>query len=413
MAQVDAEAWDRTRNPWIVLQDISAARLQALAADRPSSRELRTACGHAAPRLSRSARAGFTAHGAGGLARRGLFQHGVRARRGIAALCRRALASLPATFSRRRAISASGDRHRSALSRGLFPPDHRRRRRTARGLSVQRPGHRCRSSRRRARTGPGCAFALDLPGRTVSAARLAGAGRARQALSLDANDPLNSPADRGITGKLYDAGTEIRVMQEIVLGIAGWRVVEALAPQVEICHINEGHAAFAVLERARAYMRRCAACRSGRPCGQRAPAMSSPPTPRLRRVRPVSGRRISLAKHARYVDGFLAESGIELRRNVGARAAPDPDDASEPFNMAYLAMRGSMQSFWRQPAARPRSAGASFSRCFRAGRRARCRSATSPTAFMSRAGIPGRRSVSGPTPAARNDGAACPMPCLN
>ena len=64
---------------------------------------------------------------------------------------------------------------------------------------------------------------------------------------LDANDPLNSPADRGITGKLYATGTEIRLLQEIILGVGGWRVVEALAPEIEICHMNEGHAAFAVL----------------------------------------------------------------------------------------------------------------------------------------------------------------------
>jgi glycogen phosphorylase len=49
---------------------------------------------------------------------------------------------------------------------------------------------------------------------------------------LDSNDPRNSPADRGITGKLYDAESEIRVPQEIVLGVAGWRAVEVLAPAV-------------------------------------------------------------------------------------------------------------------------------------------------------------------------------------
>src|SRR5438552_1937683 len=68
---------------------------------------------------------------------------------------------------------------------------------------------------------------------------------------LDSNDPLNSPADRGITAKLYGGGSEARLMQEIVLGVGGWRVVEALHPDTEICHINEGHAAFAIIERAR------------------------------------------------------------------------------------------------------------------------------------------------------------------
>ena len=68
---------------------------------------------------------------------------------------------------------------------------------------------------------------------------------------LDSNDGLNSPSDRGITAKLYGGGSEIRLMQEIVLGVGGWRVVEALHPEIEICHVNEGHAAFAIIERAR------------------------------------------------------------------------------------------------------------------------------------------------------------------
>ena len=42
--------------------------------------------------------------------------------------------------------------------------------------------------------------------------------------------------------------------QELVLGIGGWRVLRALGLQPEVCHLNEGHAAFAVLERARSYM---------------------------------------------------------------------------------------------------------------------------------------------------------------
>ena len=72
---------------------------------------------------------------------------------------------------------------------------------------------------------------LDLPGRTVSLrVWQAQVGRIRLYL-LDANDQVNGPADRGITGKLYDAGNEIRILQEIVLGVAGWRTVEALAPR--------------------------------------------------------------------------------------------------------------------------------------------------------------------------------------
>ncbi len=43
-------------------------------------------------------------------------------------------------------------------------------------------------------------------------------------------------------------------MQEVVLGIGGWRLLAALGIEPEVCHLNEGHAAFAVLERARSFM---------------------------------------------------------------------------------------------------------------------------------------------------------------
>ena len=48
---------------------------------------------------------------------------------------------------------------------------------------------------------------------------------------LDSNDPLNGPVDRGITGKLYGGGDEMRLLQEIVLGIGGWRAIEAVEPE--------------------------------------------------------------------------------------------------------------------------------------------------------------------------------------
>ena len=43
-------------------------------------------------------------------------------------------------------------------------------------------------------------------------------------------------------------------MQEIALGIGGWRLIEKLGLEIDICHLNEGHAAFVTLERARSHM---------------------------------------------------------------------------------------------------------------------------------------------------------------
>jgi starch phosphorylase len=71
---------------------------------------------------------------------------------------------------------------------------------------------------------------------------------------LDANDFANTAAHRGITSELYGGDAEMRLKQEIVLGIGGWRLLRELGLNPEVCHLNEGHAAFAVLERARYYM---------------------------------------------------------------------------------------------------------------------------------------------------------------
>jgi starch phosphorylase len=68
---------------------------------------------------------------------------------------------------------------------------------------------------------------------------------------LDTNIPENAPADRDITSKLYGTGTELRIKQEIVLGIGGVRALEAMNVPVTVFHMNEGHAAFLALERIR------------------------------------------------------------------------------------------------------------------------------------------------------------------
>ena len=77
-------------------------------------------------------------------------------------------------------------------------------------------------------------------------------GRTRLYL-LDSNDPANFPPHRGITSELYGGDPELRLKQELVLGIGGYRLLEALGIKPEVCHLNESHAAFVVLERARQY----------------------------------------------------------------------------------------------------------------------------------------------------------------
>jgi starch phosphorylase len=68
---------------------------------------------------------------------------------------------------------------------------------------------------------------------------------------LDSNHPANTPTDRGITAQLYGGNDEVRLQQELALGVGGHRALRALGITPRVCHLNEGHAAFAALERAR------------------------------------------------------------------------------------------------------------------------------------------------------------------
>ncbi len=68
---------------------------------------------------------------------------------------------------------------------------------------------------------------------------------------LDTNVEENEPQDRQLSARLYIADRELRIQQEIVLGIGGTRVLRALGVKPAIWHANEGHAAFVMLERAR------------------------------------------------------------------------------------------------------------------------------------------------------------------
>jgi len=179
---------------------------------------------------------------------------------------------------------------------------------------------------------------LELPGRVIQLrVWQATVGRVKLYL-LDSNGPLNSPADRGITAKLYGGGSEIRLMQEIILGVGGWRIVEALRPNVEICHINEGHAAFAIIERARqlavkaklSFWEALWATRAGNVFTTHTPVAAGFDT----------FRPDLLRKYLPYVEGELAGHGVTLEDIIGLGRI-DPENPDEAFNVAYLAQRGS------------------------------------------------------------------------
>jgi len=96
---------------------------------------------------------------------------------------------------------------------------------------------------------------IDLPGRIVQAAVWKAQVGKVPVLMLDTDIPLNDPADRPITSMLYVRGREMRLCQEIVLGVGGVRAIRALGIHPSAWHMNEGHVAFLGLERARERVR--------------------------------------------------------------------------------------------------------------------------------------------------------------
>ena len=92
---------------------------------------------------------------------------------------------------------------------------------------------------------------VDLPGRTVYAKvwRIQ-VGRIPIFL-MDTDVPRNAPQDRELSARLYGGDREMRISQEVVLGIGGVRAVRALGYNPAVWHMNEGHSAFLGLERIR------------------------------------------------------------------------------------------------------------------------------------------------------------------
>ena len=156
---------------------------------------------------------------------------------------------------------------------------------------------------------------------------------------LDTNDSANLPTHRGIASELYGGGPELRVQQEMVLGMAGWRLLSALDLRPEVCHLNEGHAAFVVRERALAYMQEHDQPFDVALTVTRAGNLFTTHTP-------VEAGFDRFPREL--IEQYLREyAEHELRiqfEDLMALGRGNPDDRSEPFNVAYLALRGSSRT---------------------------------------------------------------------
>ena len=153
---------------------------------------------------------------------------------------------------------------------------------------------------------------------------------------LDSNDPANFPVRRGITSELYGGSLELRLNQELALGIGGWRLLNALGIKPEVCHLNEGHAAFAVLERARTFMEE-----TGQPFEVALTATRAGNLFTTHTAVPAGFDRFAPPLIEQYLGSYAQNKlGISLN-DLLALGRQNPGDSLEPFNMAYLAVRGS------------------------------------------------------------------------
>ena len=177
---------------------------------------------------------------------------------------------------------------------------------------------------------------IELPGYSVWLRTwLVQVGRIKLYL-LDSNDAANFPIHRGITSELYGGGPELRLKQEMVLGIGGWRLLKALGIHAEVCHLNEGHAAFAILERAADFMEN-----TGQPFDN---AMTSTRPGNIFTTHTAVAAGFDLFS-PNLIDQYMGEYaekklGIS-RQQLLTLGRADALNQSEKFNMAYLAIRGS------------------------------------------------------------------------
>src|SRR5271156_5129017 len=172
-------------------------------------------------------------------------------------------------------------------------------------------------------------FQLDLPGHPIWILTWkVQVGRLTLYL-LDSNDAANYPAYRVITGELYGGGPETRLQQELLLGIGGWRLLAALGMEPEVCHLNEGHAAFAVLERARSFMQENAQPFEVALAATRAGNLFTTHT-----AVAAGFDRFDPSLIDQYLGRYAQEKlGVSLH-DLLALGRQNPNDSSESFNMA-------------------------------------------------------------------------------
>src|ERR1700719_1728161 len=332
--QLDAVLWDLTHNPWVVLQTVSREKLQRVLADPDFRKNVDD--------LVQARRDAAEAHA--------WFQqtYSQSPLRSVAYFSMEFMLSEALPIYSGGLGNVAGDQLKAASDLGvpvigvglLYQQGYFRQVIDKDGVQqalfpYNDPGQLPITPLRQA-NGEWLRLEIALPGYSVwLRAWQVQVGRVKLYL-LDSNDAANFPAHRGITSELYGGGPELRLKQELLLGIGGWRLLSALGIKPEVCHLNEGHAAFAVLERARGFMEES---------GERFEvALAATRVGNLFTTHTAVNAgfdRFAPALIEQYLGGYAERKlGISIQ-DLMALGRQNPADSHEDFNMAYLALRGS------------------------------------------------------------------------
>ena len=332
--RLDAELFEQTHSPWGVLQSVSRQRVEELMRDPVFRGEVEALL--EARRVAESSAAWFQQ------------QHDNAALGGVAYFSMEYMLSEALPIYSGGLGNVAGDQLKAAGDLGvpvvavglLYQQGYFRQIIDRDGLQqavfpYNDPGQLPIMPVRRA-NGEWLRFQLELPGYPVWIRTWqVRVGRLRLYL-LDSNDSANYPVYRGITSELYGGNQELRLQQEILLGIGGWRLLGLLGLQPEVCHLNEGHAAFVVLERAAAFMQA-----TGQPFDAALTATRAGNLFTTHTAIPAGFDVFEAALIERYLGqyasrrlGLSLQALLELGRNA-------PKEDAEPFSMALLALHGS------------------------------------------------------------------------
>lgn len=176
-------------------------------------------------------------------------------------------------------------------------------------------------------------ISLNLAGQALKA-RIwkARAGRVTLYL-LDTNMPENPQNLRPITSRLYGGDLEMRIWQEVLLGVGGIKALRALGLEPKVIHMNEGHSAFAGLERIREFM-----SEHNLPFEAAMELVASTSVFTTHTPVPAGNDRFPPDLMQKYFENYAKEMGLAFKVLL-ALGREDPRDDNEPFCMTVLALK--------------------------------------------------------------------------